>query len=628
MKVARLRLLGLSVVALGLVGCGGSNLSFEAPNPEDDVGATGEVSADGASDTAIGADSDLDSAAPIDVDLDTGTVLDTGVVTDTGVVVLDTGTVTDTGVLLDTSVVDTGPVDTGPDTSGCPTLVLGGATEDVYVDKNAAFAGNGTKTCPFRTIRAATALAAPGVSTTLRTIHVKGYLSSPDYVETGGPVVLAAKVTLTSNYDTNTDGNRAAVRIVARGDCSSVAGFAAQCAVAMNNASRIERVSVRNPALSSTTTGHDILTTATLPASGVAAPRITEVICDQAYESGIRVLGSADVGPTVNAISNRNGGLVAQRSLSGVATATVRVLDAPSLSGAPSNNFSNNSGHGISVFGAFELTIEGASTASNTGYGVQIGTPYTATTTTYHSLSNIQSTYNGNSGFRLLSGEARFASSTSWINRFNYNRNWGIETTLGDSLGSARLTLLPLASSTPGPTTAHEARFNGVGGVRVAQVTPAGTSAHAISSLTTSSNGSTSVPGYGISIEVVGVNQPSVVLRQSTALANTGVGLRFQRASGNTLDIGTTTTGGYNVFGDATGVARNGKAAICYDNLTSTAVTQAAELDRWSNACPLPLTSTTFQASLGTGACASNSSYVEITYRNTTAPFSAVAACY
>ena len=77
---------------------------------------------------------------------------------------------------------DAGVVDVVSD-SGCPVLVLGGQTEDVYVDKSVPQTGNGTKQCPFKTILDATSLAAPASTVRRRMIHVKGNNSAPDYVE-------------------------------------------------------------------------------------------------------------------------------------------------------------------------------------------------------------------------------------------------------------------------------------------------------------------------------------------------------------------------------------------------------------------------------------------------------------
>ncbi|MGZ3477330.1 MAG: hypothetical protein ACXWUG_27825, partial [Polyangiales bacterium] len=190
-------------LAIGLVHCGGSDSSFT----DDNTGDTGDESSTGDGGDEATTDSELPdtttSDGDLDTDVDTGTsgdgATDSGTASDSAAgdsAVADSGTPTDSGMLTDSGAGDTMVTD-----AGCPTLTLGGATEDVYVDKGVAVSGNGTKACPFKTIAAATALAAPGGTTTLRTIHVKGYPAAPDYVETGA-LVLEAKETLTSNYDT------------------------------------------------------------------------------------------------------------------------------------------------------------------------------------------------------------------------------------------------------------------------------------------------------------------------------------------------------------------------------------------------------------------------------------------
>jgi len=609
MRALRFGLLGLCV---GLMACGGSD--FQISEEVDETG-----SGDGASaETNVGADS-----AAVD---DTASSSDTGSTTDSGSAA--DGTTLDTAV-ADTAVADTGSVsDTGTvtDTGSCPTLVLGGAIEDVYVDKSAAAGGNGTKTCPFKTVLQATSLAAPGSSTTTRTIHVKGNVAAPDYVETNA-LILASKVVLTSNYDTASDGAVANVRLIARGDCTSLtgAGTTTYCAVGMNVGSRLELVTVRST--TGVSTGHAVLTTSALPASGGAPPRIVDVNAENANESAIRVYGSVSVGPRVNA-RNSGQGLNASR-VTGAARAVINVLDAASLSGAPSNSFSSNRGNGFGAFGDFVITIEGLTASSNSNNGIVIGTPYTATTTTSHNLTNVQASSNGVHGFRLISGEVRVHTG-AFTNRFSGNGQYGIQLSVGDITGSARLILDPKLGGGGGYVVGHEATRNGSGGVLLNQAAPPATAASSFSSLNASLNGSSAGAGLasGIFVQVTGVNQPSLILRGSTLLQNTGAGLRFQKASTNTLDVGSSSAGGYNIWGDATSSNRNAKSAICYENLTGVAVTQAAEADRWSQTCPLPLSSGGFQASLGSGGCGSNGGYVEITYTGATAPMTAVTSCF
>lgn len=114
-------------------------------------------------------------------------------------------------------------------------------------------------------------------------------------------------MTLTSNYDTASDGATANVRVIARGDCTSLtgAGTTTFCAVGLNVASRLELVTVRSTAGASS--GHAVLTTSTLPPTGGAPPRILDANAENAPESAIRVYGSVSVGPRVNATNSAQG---------------------------------------------------------------------------------------------------------------------------------------------------------------------------------------------------------------------------------------------------------------------------------------------------------------------------------
>jgi hypothetical protein len=515
---------------------------------------------------------------------------------------------------------------------GCPTLVLGGATESVYVDKGVAQTGNGTIQCPFKTILEASNLAAPAVGVTRRTIRVKGNVALPDYNETQA-IQLKPRVTLTSDYDAQNPGGVTTVRVVGHGDCASYTGAAATvfCAIAMDNDARLEKVTVRVPANS--TTGHGVLTTSTLPPLNSAAPTIADVNAEAAPESGFRIYASATLGPRVMATGNRVG-LSTSRGAA-AALATIQIIDAP-VNGNPSNSFSSNNfnggGNGISVVGNYQLTIDGAYAASNTGNGLLIGAPYTSTTGVPQRLANIHADMNGGNGLRIIGGEVHVIAGATTTNTFNNNSNgYGIEATTGDAVGDVRIILEPKAAAV-GYAIAHQANSNHTGGIHLNRAQPPGPGAnalpHSIGSLEAKSNG-TAVTGSGIFVEIVGStgpNQSSLILRGSTLLGNTGAGLRYQKGNANTLDIGTGTDAGYNVFGDATPGNRNTKSGICFENVINTAPNQLAETDHWSQACALPLGMATFQN--GVASCGANANYIEITYTGATAPIPTVTACF
>jgi hypothetical protein len=530
---------------------------------------------------------------------------------------------------------DTGAVDTGTtvDASdgGCPPLVLGGTTEHVYVDKNAAQTGNGTIQCPFKTIFEASNLAAPAAVVARRTIHVKGNMALPDYTETQ-LIALKPKVTLTSAYDAQNPGGVDTVRIFGHSDCAAYTGAVAAvyCTIAMDNDSRLENVTVRVTGASINGTGNGVVTTNALPVNPSAPPAIADVIAESAPESGFRVYGSATLGPRVIARNNKNG-LSANRSQTAT-LATIQIIDAP-VSGNPSNSFSSNAfnggGNGITVFGNYQLTVQGTYAASNTNNGIAIGTPYTSTTGVGHLLNNVHADGNAQNGLRVIGGEVHMAAAPSTLNTFNNNATgYGIEATTGDAIGDVRIILEPKAAAV-GYSIAHQANGNHLAGIHLNRAQPPGPGPnalpHSIASLEARQNGSAAT-GAGIFLEIVGANQSSLVLRGSTLLGNTGAGLRFQRGSVNTLDIGTATDAGYNVFGDSAAASRNTRSGICFENVIGGAPNQAAETDHWSQACPLPLAMGTFQGAVA--SCGANANYVEITYTGATAPIPTVNACF
>jgi hypothetical protein len=498
----------------------------------------------------------------------------------------------------------------------------------VYVDKGVAQTGDGSIQCPFKTILEASSLAAPVAAVTRRTIHVKGNAALPDYNELQR-IEVRPRVTLTSDYDAQDAGGATKVRIVARGDCASYTGGVAPvfCAVAMDNDATLEKVTVRIP--TGQTTGSGVLTIAGLPAALSAPPSILDVNAESSPEMGFRVYGSARLGPRVTATGNRHG-LAANRA-TGATLATLRIDDAP-VSGNPSNSFSNNTasggGNGLSVVGSYQINIAGAYASGNGVNGILIGVPYSATTGVPQNLANVHADSNGTTGLRVLSGEIHVAAGAA-VNTFNGNVNgWGIQATTGDQIGNVRLILDPQPAPGGGFSIAHQANGNHLGGIHLNNASPSSL-AHAVSSLEARQNGS-AANSAGIFVEIAGANSPnqsSLVLRGSTLLGNVGAGLRFQKGAVNGLDIGFGGSDGYNIFGDTTAASRNGKSGICYENLAAIAApVQPAEMDRWSQVCPLPLGVATFQG--GVGQCGANAAYVEITYTGASAPIPAVAACY
>ena len=349
---------------------------------------------------------------------------------------------------------------------------------------------------PFKTIFEASNLAAPAVAVTRRTIHVKGNMAVPDYVESQ-LIQLKPRVTLTSDYDAQNPGGVATVRVFGRSDCTAYTGAAPTvfCAIAMDNDSRLEKVTVRVTGASINGTGNGVVTTSILPANSSLPPAITDVIAESASESGFRIYGSVTLGPRVVARNNKNG-LSANR-LTTAALATIQIIDAP-VSGNPSNAFTSNTfnggGNGITVFGNYHLTIQGAYATSNTNNGIVIGTPYTATTGVGHLLNNVHADGNAQNGLRVIGGEVHMVAAPSTLNTFNNNAaGYGIEATTGDAIGDVRIILEPKAAAV-GYSIAHQANGNHLAGIHLNRAQPPGPGPnalpHSIASLEARQNGS------------------------------------------------------------------------------------------------------------------------------------------
>lgn len=148
------------------VGCGGS--SFSIPDEQGD--STDSSSTNTETNTEGGADTDViaDSA--------TGS---------------DTAPGSDTNVTADSTPPPADTIVPPADTSG-PCVAPGMDATDVYVDASVAASGKGVASCPFKTIREATALPrSPGV---VRVIHVKaGTYAESDVVNVGGTTTLRSE---------------------------------------------------------------------------------------------------------------------------------------------------------------------------------------------------------------------------------------------------------------------------------------------------------------------------------------------------------------------------------------------------------------------------------------------------
>ena len=375
---------------------------------------------------------------------------------------------------------------------------------------------------------------------------------------------------------------------------------------------------------------YNAIATAVGQAMGTAAT-LRNVNAENASAAGIRVSGSANLGPSVNATQNMGHGLqVNIPALSiGFGRPVVTIVDTPSLAG-PSNTFSLNAQSGAVFFGDLDIDVDGANFSTNVSNGLVIGTPFYGLVPggqPRHRLRNVHADTNGLDGLRLLSGDVLIEAG-NLPNTFSGNgsrssntQGYGIHTTAGDSSGGALLELEASFNLLGEYLLAHEANTNRLGGVMLNQTSPVGFGAHQINSLEASRNGNMNTFADGVAVQIAGVNspnQPSARLRGNRLTGNSGASVRFQRGNSNTLDIGTTTGivvhPGYNIFADP-GV-KAGKTAVCFDNLAGGAVVQEAEANRWSTTvCPYPLgmpPDPTFIAQVL--SCYRNKSYVDVTY--------------
>jgi len=337
------------------VGCSGGDFDVATEgadtNPVVDSAST-ETVTDGPAPDSGDIDSGRDTSEPIDTEpfdsgttdsgkLDSGFVdvspLDTGKLdTGTDTSVVDTGTDTgiDTGV--DTGIdtgVDTG-VDTGIDSSvsdsggsdiGSVCGSVTATTTEIYVDLTATKASAGTLACPFHTIREATLLG--NATTGVRTIHVAG----GTYTESG-LLDVASRVVLL--------GDGAVPTITgAAGTCPSSGYSGTICVEAGGTVDNFE-------VKASTVNG-----VVTLYGTGKATLR--NLVVTGSAGNGIQVMGSAIIGPSVQADSNKSNGLLIYGS------------DPVEISGK-GDTFDNNTVHGIYVLGTLaSLDFRGGSASNN-----------------------------------------------------------------------------------------------------------------------------------------------------------------------------------------------------------------------------------------------------------------------
>lgn len=307
-------------------------------------------------------------------------------------------------------------------TGGSTCDPLSSTTTDVYVDQR--YTGStptGTQSCPYPTILQGMSAAGTLPPSNSVTIHVAGASPPLVYNETSSVAVPANRTLLGDDGPTQTTIN-------ASGVCGAVT-----CAVMVDGGGVLDGFTVRSESGSGIVTAHSN----TAPVARNVAAVGSKVV-------GILALGSAELGPNINASNNTGNGVQSPASASG----TLHVV-------GTNNAFDSNGANGINVDGAAALNFEGGTASGN---------------------------------------------------------------------------------------------FQGI---RLAGTSSTGGILHTITSLTAKNN---TGPGG-----VVAYNGQTIKLRKSTLLANTGAGLLFTYAlaGSGSLDLGTATDPGNNVFGGATTATNN-----------------------------------------------------------------------
>jgi hypothetical protein len=232
---------------------------------------------------------------------------------------------------------------------------------DVYVDARATGPSNGTATCPFHTIREATALPSPSAP---RVIHVAGAASTVTYRE-AGPIVLGPNLELR--------GEGGVAELICASGCTFPDGT-----VILDGGGVIDGFTITTE-----TAGPPYGVKVTAKVAAVA-PIIRNVKVPLAKTYGILADASVDVGPNVVITYAASSGLYH----GGPPSSVLRIQ-------GPGNVFDGNKAHGIFDNSA-KLVLSGTSASSNVGDGVHFEGYPTATNT----LTGLVAKKNGGDGVR------------------------------------------------------------------------------------------------------------------------------------------------------------------------------------------------------------------------------------
>ncbi len=463
-----------------------------------------------------------------------------------------------------------------------------------------------------------------------RTVRVRGGTStSIDYVE-AGPVLVPSRVILTTNYSSTEPGGANRARIVSSGSCASITGGVSEssCAVGLSHGATLERFTVTT----TTAFGTSAIVTASGTDTNLGAPVLVDVVASGASSHGLRTFGSVSIGPRVSA--TRNGGSGLKATCLGSGFHTVSVSEPSPLPTAPTSFFDENTLNGIEVAGAScSVGLRGVQASTNRGHGLSLALAPVSLSGTYptHVLGNVRATGNFNAGLSLTGGRVNLVARAGVINHFDGN---GVQPSGGDigygirmisSVADfAQLTTDQLGTMAQ-PLIAHTANGNSHGGVLLAMATGVLGTTHELRSLEVSGNGAGgSALVDGVTVRV-GAAQPSLRVRWSSFTGNGGANLRFAQGTTNTLDIGTPSAPGQNIFFAPTSAQR---ASLCVENRTTTSRTQTVDVNRWSPATTcLPFAPN----QIVTASCSSSATpfdFVVVQSADAGVTFTASSGCY
>lgn len=312
---------------------------------------------------------------------------------------VDSAATSDAGLDTGTTASDGGAVD-----AGCP--ALGASPDTVYVDGRAAAGGNGTATCPAKTIREGLSIIA-GLASARRTLKVAGGTST-------APLVYEETAALVVKAQTTVDGDGVERVEVKGGGACAVA--AQGCVFNLEGGASVQGLTIRPGARVGLALTPGILTGAT--AKNLLVTGATSLTNHAVLLKGA---GGVELGPGFRAVGNEGAGVYVEEIFS------LKVA----AGGSNPNQFNENAGGIVMMRGT--LNFDSGEVSKNRAAGVSL------VSTPKHSVSNLVARDNGGPGIFLEAGAGLvLRNSTIVKNRVGIVAKFGalVDIDLGNSLGA------------------------------------------------------------------------------------------------------------------------------------------------------------------------------------------------